>query len=714
MNISKITISNFRVYQGTQLLEFDSDKKNISIICGDNGSGKTTFLTSLVWCLYGKYISDVDEVYRKEVLSSGGYSKFLEANLNNNQRSKYFKLKKTFAVELKKSSEVTVTRKINELDRISTYYVEIVISNPNIPSIPSKEVTIRRSFCLNSSQESLALLIDGLDNQLTQDLGSQVFINDFILPKEIAKFFFFDSEKIVSLAEMSSIIEKRKLSKAYSEVIGLKKYEDLIENLKRLKSKFRRDSALEKNKMKLNKLYEEIKAIDNLISEYHDKIQALINETNIKRRRSEQLQEKLIREGNTMSAEELIIVKKKLELEINEGSKIRNSLKELIEFIPFAISGNKIRELKEQVDLESFNKQQYSETEVDQISKRLSKNVKKKVAIYGLSKQEVKDLIDTINRSLKNQLLQRSKQDNKRIFLDFKEKDAQSFHSLFDYLKGSFHMQFQDLVEKEKRNRVIKNKLIKKISNAEINSTDGFIKGLKDEKLKVDQEIVLIEEEIRDLHRQIGESQTNRTSSQKIASELENKIQLSEKDLEKEETINRILHELKTFLRSFKERKRRSLEDHIAKTLKKLMHKKGFIRNVKVEFKDDYFDFHLIDHESKQIDKDALSKGEQQLYATSILKALIEETEISFPIVVDSPLQKFDRIHADNILTEFYPNVSEEVILLPLLEKELTENEFNMLLPFIKNAFIISNTKNHSGISKIEPSKLFLNYHTIN
>ena len=72
--------------------------------------------------------------------------------------------------------------------------------------------------------ENLEILIDGNQNELTKKVGYETFINDFILPREIAKFFFFDSEKIVSLAEAKTKDELKSLSSAYSEVLGLKKY----------------------------------------------------------------------------------------------------------------------------------------------------------------------------------------------------------------------------------------------------------------------------------------------------------------------------------------------------------------------------------------------------------------------------------------------------------------------------------------------------------
>ena len=71
-----------------------------------------------------------------------------------------------------------------------------------------------------------------------------------------------------------------------------------------------------------------------------------------------------------------------------------------------------------------------------------------------------------------------------------------------------------------------------------------------------------------------------------------------------------------------------------------LMHKTDFIEKVKIELFDDYLDIHLINKNGDMIDKESLSKGEQQLYATSILKSLVEESGISFPIFVDESFTK--------------------------------------------------------------------------
>ncbi len=54
MLIKSIDIENFRIFAGRQYVEFSTDRdKNVTLIMGDNGGGKTTFAQAFSWCLYG-------------------------------------------------------------------------------------------------------------------------------------------------------------------------------------------------------------------------------------------------------------------------------------------------------------------------------------------------------------------------------------------------------------------------------------------------------------------------------------------------------------------------------------------------------------------------------------------------------------------------------------------------------------------------------------
>ena len=55
MIIKSIEIKNFRQFKNTQKIVFSTSKdENITLILGDNTSGKTTLLQSFLWCFYGE------------------------------------------------------------------------------------------------------------------------------------------------------------------------------------------------------------------------------------------------------------------------------------------------------------------------------------------------------------------------------------------------------------------------------------------------------------------------------------------------------------------------------------------------------------------------------------------------------------------------------------------------------------------------------------
>lgn len=99
------------------------------------------------------------------------------------------------------------------------------------------------------------------------------------------------------------------------------------------------------------------------------------------------------------------------------------------------------------------------------------------------------------------------------------------------------------------------------------------------------------------------------------------------------------------------------------------------------------------------------------MYATSLLSGLVEESNIDFPVFIDSPMQKFDEQHAENIVKYFYPKVSDQVVIFPLINKELTKKEFDMLEPHISKTYLINNLhEDSSEFLSVEPSRFIKTY----
>lgn len=275
MTIREIELNNFRIYKGKNKIDLSPDgNRNLIIVSGNNGFGKTTFLMSLVWCLYGKNMGKVDELYRKEIDEKGGYSKYIGNSLN---------------FEAQKEGK-------------TRFSVSVTFTDVEIPDTPCTEITIVRSYdSATNYDDELEILIDGRISDLftgtKEEIAKEeeIFIRDYILPIEIAKFFFFDAEKIVSFAQINTPEQRKDLSLAYSQVLGIQKYEDLKSELVRIQDDYRKASAKPQERREFNGLINDIKYKEDNILALTEEIENLEDDRVIKRHDSSELQSKLIR-----------------------------------------------------------------------------------------------------------------------------------------------------------------------------------------------------------------------------------------------------------------------------------------------------------------------------------------------------------------------------------------------------------------------------------
>lgn len=683
MKISNIKLNNFRIYKGQNELNLKTKgDKNISVIAGKNGFGKTTFLTSLIWCFYGKLMTQVEDKYKKDVKNAGGYDNYLLSLVNK-------------FVE------------VDSEDNILSVQVEL--EDLLIPSIPCRTVSIKRIYNLKTKVESLQILIDGDENELTKDVGFEVFINDFILPREIAKFFFFDAEKIVSLAEAKSKSELRSLSKAYSEVLGIKKYEELKNNLESLLTKLRRRGVTEVEESKLNELLAEEENLEKVINHNQDKQDDIDKHLVILKLESDSLQEKLIREGNSITLEQLKDLKSKRDTLKAESSEIKQSLRKLLDLVPLVIAGKHLSKLRNQFLQEN-----------DVLFGALTEKIlKKELELFSASILESASLLD-VGTSIKKKIEEAIANSTKlkfekkettskvgKVYLEFSEESFREFEAIYNNIKTTFLSQFNAIVKEEKINRALLSRTSNKIKQGEARKDNHLAKQFRSEKDDADLKIAKLADEKNNLLEEIGALKLKLTSHKKVRSEYEKNFNLVETDKKKYAVTQQLLIKINELIKRVKEDKKYSLQKSISLGLRRLMHKEDFITNVRVNIIDDVMDIDLLDKNGAVIDKDSLSKGEQQLYATALLKALVDESGIKFPVFIDSPLQKFDKYHSKNIIKEFYPSISDQVVLFPLLEKELSEAEYELLKPNLNRAFLIHNTPEGSKIVSTRVSSLF-------
>ena len=659
MFIKVIELDNFRIYKGYNQIELLPDgDRNIIVVSGKNGFGKTTFLMSLVWCLYGHQMGKVDELYKKEIKDRGNYNKYIGNSLN----------------------------RLAEADGKTKFSVSVTFTEVKIPDITCNEVTIKRSFDTKTSNKGeLTILIDGQQNQVIQDLsqgnqdGGEIFIRDFILPLEIAKFFFFDAEKIVSLAEVNSSEQRKALGIAYSQVLGIHKYEELKEQLLNIRDDYQKKAAKPADKKAFIDVEAKIKQVEIDIDDKLGKISELKETRSELKHESDQIQRILIGAGDRMSSEqteELQAKEVKLEKEIEE---LKNKLKELYNLIPFGLAGSTMMELSKQLKNERIHTQnEYREGDVENKTNSFLNDLEKEknessivfvdTKVRRFYEDKIRDLI------------------RKHFFADitdlppdfeqlhgFSEAQTNDLNGIIDNLQHSFKGDFKQI---DQRYASVKSELEgvrRQLREAERHADNTYVADQRKKKQAIDTQLSNIGFQLDELNQKVGGLRNELKSYKQKREELRKRIDISDENKAKSDVIETEIERLKDFILEFKDAKKKSLEEKIKEGLNTLMHKKNFINRVEVDISVSGEDVEIslytkVGEKEQKLDKGALSMGERQMYSSALLSALVDESNIDFPVFIDSPMQKFDKEHAENIIRHFYPNVSEQVVLFPLIK----------------------------------------------
>jgi len=697
MIIKSITLNNYRLYEGNNTIVFNNqDDKNICLISGENGFGKTTFLHSLIWCLYGRLMTEVEAEVRKDI-TNNGYNSFLRGNLNNNTRTRFETMSENDKEQIKRRG---YTPENEHLKSMTTYFVAIDFADVVIPSLPCTSLKVIRSYDMVTEKESVDILIDGIKNELTAEIGSEVFINDFILNKDIARFFFFDSEQIVALAETNTSAERKRLCSAYNEVLGVRKYEELKRNLENVRLRFRKKSSDVESRERLLALLERQSNIENEIEYVKQRTSDYEKELASLRSEDEAIQLQLMREGNNATTLEIQRVESVIVSAKQKDEEYKKQLKTFIDYAPFAISGKLFKATRDQLEHdfklnEDKNLQLNKNLVVSDITSDLLLMLSKITLPQETSltlQQEIQSILDKYKGDVSGE----------EPLLLLQEQDFEEFIAVYNNVTTTYKAEFEHLADDYRKNKQILERNSRRLSNINNKESDELIKKIRCKKNDIEKLISEKDKEIRLAHESLGTLTQEMATVSKLVSELSKKVSLDDSDAKKDKVAEQLIIELSTFLVSLKQEKKFSLERRIKGVLNNLMHKEDFIGKVEVIINGEDMDIELYTVDEKLINKDSLSKGEQQLYATSILKALVDESGIQFPVFIDSPLQKFDKSHATKIITEFYPQISKQVVLFPLLYKELTADEYEVMKPLVNATYLIKNDTTHSYFENVE------------
>jgi len=97
----------------------------------------------------------------------------------------------------------------------------------------------------------------------------------------------------------------------------------------------------------------------------------------------------------------------------------------------------------------------------------------------------------------------------------------------------------------------------------------------------------------------------------------------------------------------------------------------------------------------KRIDISRLSKGERQIFILSLYWAIIELSGKDIPFVIDTPYARIDANHRKEISEKFFPNISKQVVILST-DEEINEEYYKIIKPYIAKEYLLINDESQN------------------
>ncbi|NNA53900.1 DNA sulfur modification protein DndD [Pseudomonas lactis] len=623
MIIDSLSVLDFRVFSGAH--DFDlvpkiKRGKNAPIVLfgGLNGGGKTTILSALKLALYGK-----------GVLGSGAT-----------------------VAEYHQYLRECIHRAHNSIAKPTRAAVELTFRYAQYGVISSYQLT-RDWFVDHAGKVKEGLIISRDGHPLTELSydQAQAFLNELI-PIGVSELFFFDGEKIASLAEETS---GDALRESINKLLGL----DLIDRLHSDLSVIIRGRSVKKasadRKQKIAEAERTYNDLNEQLAEVREKLLLMRVNTVEANKNLGNIEASINARGGAWSAsrqEETV----NLDALVSDKKAIEHTLHDMLSgLLPFAITQSLNEKLLAQIDAEQ--RAEKAQVLSEYLQRQQSNFLAEVESAFAMTKDQLPALQDIFLRTFGSEVSNSAEQQAPVHELS----DIQRFsitHRLQNDV-GSLQQRAADLV-------------------MTLQETDSQIESARENIARAPDEKVLIPlfNEQGQLQGRLSALEEQKSVMAEEAKALLARLSVAARQLDglyteiaesqEEERLTGLAQNAKDVLKEFSTRARieklKELESQFYTSFNGLARKED--RNLSIQIDPNTFEVVLIDDEGIILRKEELSAGEKQIFAISILEALARTSGRSLPVVIDTPLGRLDSIHRKKLVENYFPKTSHQVIIL--------------------------------------------------
>lgn len=620
MHFSQIELYNYGIYKGLHSLNLidQTGNKNVTLIGGMNGRGKTTILDSIFLCLYGRKASEYI-TGKKEA-----YTKVLKDRINKSSEDKFTHIRLTVEMD---DDENTI-------------------------------ISIVRSWQLDGKKINFKLLVEknGIEDAYLSE-NWEYYVEELI-PFGIAKFFFFDNEKISQIADDDAF---DKIKDSIKSVMGVTTIESLCAHIEKIRKE--KNSNLKKSGN--DALSKESDELTQRIEECETKIRNLFAQKAALIPESEKI-------SDTLEQTEQAFWKKGGNLGLNHDDIIRDqhALKEQADSLKeeaLTLASNPATPLClcKKLTISAYNKINSEETtrakkySLPIVSSLYEALLSQFSSTYEESSDTYKALSKIVTSQL-NELKQDASAEQTSVLTPLAKTLIEKFVSedINSIQAKAAHI----ISENEKVITSLQQLEVHLSSSAEKNDTIKLLNAIKDlqaQKTQIESEVAKCEDAIRSAQyeKEQLEKQLNKVLL-KIATDADT----SDDNVRIIEYSTMTLEVMTEFVHRLQAQKVNQLEKNITSCFEFLAQKQAIITSISIDA--ETLDITLRDYNGGVLLKDQLSAGEKQMFAISILWGLALSSGYKLPVIIDTPMARLDSAHRTNFINKYLPNASSQVIVL--------------------------------------------------
>ncbi len=161
-----------------------------------------------------------------------------------------------------------------------------------------------------------------------------------------------------------------------------------------------------------------------------------------------------------------------------------------------------------------------------------------------------------------------------------------------------------------------------------------------------------------------------------------------------------LIEAVRSYRNLLREQRRSDIQTAVNQRFKQLMESHELVHEIRFE-RD--FRFGYFDAQGRSVGMANISAGMKQLVAQALLWGLKDLADQNFPVIIDTPLARIDAAHQRHLITDYYPQAGQQVIVLPT-DSELDREKYSLLKPHIAREIRLSNpTGEHTHVDIDSP-----------